>query len=146
MAQTKEPKSREDKDNDAWTVGVLLLDKFRQYVRHESGLIEPIQYLDLQDELTLPVCSTSCSIVPNLLSTNYRSLIATSRVEIPLMEEILHPAPVEVGSLSHFFKSFYTSQVVVWDFWTINSMVASQNTGWFIGILLMLYYNPYLTR
>lgn len=34
MAQTKEPKSREDKDNDAWTVGVSLLDKFRQYVRH----------------------------------------------------------------------------------------------------------------
>ena len=29
-------------------------------------------------------------------------------------------SPVEVGSLSHFMR-FYTSQVVVWDFWTINS-------------------------
>ena len=26
------------------------------------------------------------------------------------------PAPVEVGSLSHYFQRFYTSQVVVWDF------------------------------
>ena len=36
----------------------------------------------------------------------------------------IRPSPVEVGSLSHFipfFTGFQTSQVVVWDFWTINS-------------------------
>ena len=27
-----------------------------------------------------------------------------------------HPAPVQVGSLSHYLQVFYTSQVVVWDF------------------------------
>ena len=30
-------------------------------------------------------------------------------------------APVEVGSFSHYLRGFYTSQVVVWDFWSINS-------------------------
>ena len=30
-----------------------------------------------------------------------------------------NPAPVEVGSLSHYLPGFFTSQVVVWDFWTI---------------------------
>ena len=30
--------------------------------------------------------------------------------------------PVEVGSISHYLQGFYTSQVVVWDFWTINSI------------------------
>ena len=34
-----------------------------------------------------------------------------------------NPVPVGVGSLSHYFTGFDTpSQVVVWDFWTINSM------------------------
>ena len=31
-----------------------------------------------------------------------------------------NPAPVEVGSLSHYLLRLKTSQVVVWDFWTIN--------------------------
>ena len=31
-------------------------------------------------------------------------------------------SPVEVGSLSHYWRRFYTSQVVVWEFWTINSI------------------------
>ena len=30
--------------------------------------------------------------------------------------------PLEVGSLRHELYVFFTSQVVVWDFWTINSM------------------------
>ena len=30
--------------------------------------------------------------------------------------------PVEVGSLSHYLHGFYTFLLVVWDFWTINSM------------------------
>ena len=34
--------------------------------------------------------------------------------------------PVEVGSLSHYLYGFiYTCLVVVWDFWTINSMIPS---------------------
>ena len=38
-----------------------------------------------------------------------------------LMEEIMR-FPVEVDSLSHYLRGFimYTTQVVVWDFWTIN--------------------------
>ena len=35
--------------------------------------------------------------------------------------EIRHP-PVEVGILSQYLQSCFTSLVVVWDFWTINSM------------------------
>ena len=31
-------------------------------------------------------------------------------------------SPVEVGSLSHYVHGFFTYQVVVWDFWTINSI------------------------
>ena len=31
-------------------------------------------------------------------------------------------SPVEVGTFKPLFARFYTSQVVVWDFWTINSM------------------------
>ena len=31
-------------------------------------------------------------------------------------------SPVELGSLSRYLQGFYTSEVVVWDFWTINSM------------------------
>ena len=41
---------------------------------------------------------------------------------ILLMERILLYKPVEVGSLSSYLTGFYTSQVVVWDFWTINRM------------------------
>ena len=49
----------------------------------------------------------SCSIVPNLLSIHYRSwrLVATSRIEIVLMEEILR-WPVEVGSVSSHLLEF----------------------------------------
>ena len=34
---------------------------------------------------------------------------------ILLMAKILQ-SPVEVGSLSHYLQGFYTSRVVVWDF------------------------------
>ena len=42
------------------------------------------------------------------------------------MEDILHQL---IGSLSHYLPGFYTSQVVVWDFWTINSM-GQQKKSW----------------
>ena len=48
---------------------------------------------------------------------------------IPLMAEIRLQKPVEVGSLSHYLPGFiYTSQVVVWDFWTINSTICIQQS------------------
>ena len=31
-----------------------------------------------------------------------------------------------IGSLSHYLQGFYTYQVVVWDFWTINSSIDSK--------------------
>ena len=49
-------------------------------------------------------------------------------VLILLLEEILL-SPVDVGSISHCFYGFYTSQVVVWDFWTINSITLSPIIG-----------------
>ena len=37
---------------------------------------------------------------------------------------------LRVGSLSHLFTRFYTSQVVVWDFWNINSMMSGGGKIW----------------
>ena len=43
----------------------------------------------------------------------------TKKMLVLLMDEILHQL---IGSISYHLQGFYTSQVVVWDFWTINSM------------------------
>ena len=41
------------------------------------------------------------------------------------------PAPVDVDSLVYpiIYNEFYTSQVVVWDFWTINPYVLKKGAG-----------------
>ena len=53
---------------------------------------------------------------------------------IRLMAQIRR-SPVEVGSLFPLFTEFFTSQVVVWDFWTIN-----RSNPKVIGQLLVNYY------
>ena len=53
-----------------------------------------------------------------------------------------NPAPVEVGSLSHFFIGFYTCQVVVWDFWTINSMIREIPSNGYHQIFIKLDSPP----
>ena len=41
--------------------------------------------------------------------------------EILLMIQKSRRSPVEIGTSSYYLQGFSTSQVVVWDFWTINS-------------------------
>ena len=68
---------------------------------------------------------TACT--PRCCRRRWRSVPTTV---IPFDGSEIRRSPVEVGSLSQYFTGFFTSQVVVWDFWTINSSNNNINRRW----------------
>ena len=54
---------------------------------------------------------------------------------VVLMEDT---APIDMVNITSF-TGYYTSQVVVWDFWTINSTWMSQEVSKWLG---SMGYNP----
>ena len=82
------------------------------HVTSNHQIHSPTSEIQSFGEISLPIWFQESNFIPSLnpwrlKAPNFRNLVNS---------------PVEVGSWCQYLSGFFTSQVVVWDVWTMNSM------------------------